>query len=146
MKKILALLLCLVIFCSGSVFAEEKPITVLIDGAELSVPVAPVIVNSRTMLPMRAIFEALGAKVSWAGGDQLIFATRGSSLLVLQIGTPFMSVQTVSSNENISVPLDAAPYLHDGGHTMVPVRAIAEALKANVEWDGVNRAVIITQN
>jgi len=84
-------------------------------------------------LTLRAIFEAMGAKVNWAGDDQMIFATRGESLLVLKIGVANMSVQKASSNENISVPLDAAPYLHPQGHTMVPARAIAEALN-RVIW------------
>lgn len=145
MKKLLSLILCLVMLCPGAVFANETPITVIVNGAVLQTPVSPELVNDRTMLPMRAIFEAMGAKVNWAGDDQMIFATRGESLLVLKIGVANMSVQKVSSNENIAVPLDAAPYLHPQGHTMVPARAIAEALNAKVDWDGNTRTVLITQ-
>ena len=86
MKKLLSLILCLVMLCPGAVFANETPITVIVNGAVLQTPVSPELVNDRTMLPMRAIFEAMGAKVNWAADDQMIFATRGESLLVLKIG------------------------------------------------------------
>lgn len=145
-KKVTALFLYLFIICSCPVLAEEKPITIVINEEQLSTPVAPALLNDRTMLPMRAIFEALGAKVNWAEGDELIFATRGDSLLVLKIGTAAMSVQKIGSHKNVIVPLDAAPYLQPEGHTMVPARAIAEELDAKVDWDALTRTVIITQN
>ena len=55
-----------------------------------------------------------------------------------------MSVQKIGSSENITTELDTAPYLFNG-RTMVPVRAVAEALDAKVEWDDATWTVIITK-
>lgn len=144
--KVFSLILCFLVATSVSGSAEEKPITVLVNGVALETPVAPELINDRTMLPMRAIFEALGARVSWSESDRLIFVTHKNTLMVMQIGTNAMSVQKTSENVNRSVTLDAAPYLHPEGHTMVPARAIAEELDATVFWDGETRTVTITQN
>lgn len=144
MKKIISLLLCICMLLPAAVFAEEEVITVIVDGTELETPVPPQLVNDRTMLPMRAIFEALGAQVTWMEADQLIFATRDTFMIVLQIGNPKMSVQRIDVDGNTAVELDVAPYLY-GDHTLVPARAVAEALEANVEWIGETNTVVITQ-
>lgn len=144
MKKIIiSLILSLTALLSISVYAEDE-ITVTINGTPLVSDVAPQIVNDRTMLPMRAIFEALGANVTWMDEDKLIFATKGDSMIVLQIDNPKMSVQKIGNNENIAVTLDTPPYIKDD-RTMVPVRAIAESLDAKVEWIGETKTVVITQ-
>ena len=144
MKKIIiSLILSLTALLSVSAYAEDE-ITVTINGTPLVSDVAPQIVNDRTMLPMRAIFEALGANVTWMGEDKLIFATKGDSMIVLQIDNPKMSVQKIGNDENIGVNLDTPPYIKDD-RTMVPVRAIAESLDAKVEWLGETKTVVITQ-
>ena len=97
------------------------------------------------MLPMRSIFEKLGAVVTWVGADQLIFATKGNTFITLKIGVPQMSVQTTESTENKITELDTAPFI-ENDYTLVPVRAIAESLNANVEWNGETKTVAITTN
>ncbi len=121
----------------------DGEITVSLNGATLDTPIPAQLVNDRTMLPMRAIFEALGAQVEWAGEDSLIFVTKGNKLIVLKIGTPQMSVQTTESTENRVIELDTAPFI-DSDYTLVPVRAVAEALDAEVEWISDSRTVVIT--
>ena len=144
MKKIISTLLVLgTVLSSSAAFAEGEEITVLINNEKLVTDVAPQLVNDRTMLPLRAIFEALDAQVTWIGEDQLIFATKDEYLITLQIGNYKMSVQTILSDENKAVELDAAPYIYND-RTLVPVRAIAEALNADVEWLGETKTVVIT--
>lgn len=94
------------------------------------------------MLPMRSIFEKLGADVSWAGADQLIFATKGNKFITLKIGVPKMSVQSTESADNQVTELDAAPFI-DSDYTLVPVRAIAESLDTDVQWNEEARTVAI---
>lgn len=142
-KTVLALILCISLIFSLTVLAEEN-VTVMIDGKELVCDVAPQLVNSRTMLPMRAIFEALGAEVNWVGEDELIFATKDDCLITLKIGEPVMSLQKIGNNENTVIQLDVAPFLYNS-RTMVPARAVAEALSAKVDWVDETRTVIITQ-
>lgn len=141
MKKLISLLLvCVSMIMPASAFADE--ITVLVNGEQLVTDVAPQIVNDRTMLPMRAIFEALGANVSWVERDRLIFATKGEYMIVMQIDNNQMSVQTVTSDENTAISLDVAPFIYNS-RTLVPVRAVAESLDAQVDWVAETRTVII---
>ena len=75
-ERFIALVVCfamvLPFLCAVPVMAEQKPITVILNGAPLEFDVPPVIINSRTMVPMRAIFEALGAKVNWNGFNEAV--------------------------------------------------------------------------
>lgn len=127
---------------STAAFAADNEITVTVDGNVLSTPIPAQIVNGRTMLPMRSIFEKLGADVSWAGADQLIFATKGNKFITLKIGVSKMSVQSTESADNQVTELDAAPFI-DSDYTLVPVRAIAESLDADVQWNEETRTVAI---
>ena len=87
MKKIiLTIFLCFSMLLSVNAFAEGDNIVVKVIDEILESDVDPQLVNERTMLPMRAIFEALGAKVTWFEEDEIIFATKGEYLITLKIG------------------------------------------------------------
>ena len=145
MKKIIiSLVLCIALIVPVMASASDE-ITVLVNGTRVVAPVEPKIVDGRTMLPMRAIFEQLGAKVMWMQEDRIIFATKGEYLVVMQIDNTLMSVRKSGSEENESITLDVAPYIENDS-TLVPVRAVAEALDAKVEWINETRTVEITLN
>lgn len=65
-KKIISILVCFVLFLGAPVTASEE-ITVCLNGTPLEFDVPPQLINDRTMVPMRKIFEALGAAVDWNG-------------------------------------------------------------------------------
>lgn len=140
-KLIVSLILCIVLVMPVMASASSD-ITVLVNGAELVTDVDPKIVEGRTMLPMRAIFERLGANVTWMQADRIIFATKGEYLIVMQIDNNLMSVRKSGEETNKSVTLDVAPFI-ENDRTLVPVRAVAEALDAKVDWDNNTRTVII---
>ena len=157
MKKILSVLLIVMMLSTCTAFATEtllispapvmveKNVDVIVNGEKLVLDVSPVILNDRTMLPMRAIFEALGAKVNWIPTNNIIIATKDDTMVTLQINNVNMSIQKATSDENTVVTLDAAPFiLRD--RTLVPVRAVAEALNADVSWDPLTGNVTVTQN
>ena len=114
-----------------------EEITVLIDGEKVYFDQPPIIIDDRTLVPLRAIFEALGAQVDWDGNTQTITSKKGETKIVMTIGKPQMY-----KNEEI-VALDVAPQLISD-RTVVPVRAIAEAFGCDVEWNGETSTVIIT--
>ena len=144
MKKILlTLIICFLSLHSFSALANENEITVTVNGEVLSTPISAEIVNNRTMLPMRSIFESLGADVTWFEKDRIIFATNDNTLITLKIDVPVMSVQTVDSEGNSSVELDTAPFIYNN-YTLVSARAVAEALDARVEWVAETKTVVIT--
>ena len=135
MKKIaLVLVLCVLLSSCINAFAQDKEVVVKINGKPIHTPVPARIVEGRTVLPMRVVFERLGAVVTWVETDKLIFATKGNTLLVMQPDNCNIAVQKTDTNEKKTVKLDVAPFI-DNGHTLVPVRAVAEALEAEVSWD-----------
>jgi len=112
------------------------PIRVTINGAPLAMDVAPTIQNGRTLVPMRAIFESLGATVHWDDATSTIRAYRREGAIVLQLGNRTAWVNGPSRQ------LDVAP-VAIGGRTMVPLRFVAEALGAQVEWIDATRTVTV---
>ena len=107
-----------------------------LNGTPLAFDVPPQIIRDRTLVPMRQIFEEMGAAVDWAGDTQTITAVRDSIVITMQIGNPVM----LANGEEIM--LDVPPQIVMD-RTLVPIRAVAEGLGANVAWDGENNTVEI---
>lgn len=133
MKKLTILLVVVMTVLCGTVYAEA-PITVEINGKSVAFDQPPVIEDGRTLVPLRAIFEALDAEILWDADT--------------------MSVSAVRNAKNISLTIDkeeayinGEPYYLDvpakivNGRTLVPVRFIAESLNCDVEWDGETKTV-----
>lgn len=93
--------------------------------------------SNRTMIPMRAIFENLGASVSWNDAERKITARKGNKEIIMKVGERVMYVNGQARYLDTSVEI---PY---GGRTFVPLRAVSEALGAIVEWDDSNKVVYI---
>ena len=138
MKKMIGIFISLCFVMSFiNVFAESD-IRVTVNGALLGFDQPPIIENGRTLVPMRAIFEALGCKVEYyAGEEQYVFATKGLDTISLVIGSDMMFL-----NSETEIPLDV-PARIENSRTLIPLRAVSEALGANVKWDEAERAVII---
>jgi len=119
------------------VFAQ-RGIRVTVDGTPLSLDVEPVIRNGRTLVPMRAIFERLGATVDWNAGTGTITARRSNQTIQLTIGSATASVD--GRRVNLDVPAEIV-----SNRTLVPVRFVSEALGARVDWAADTQTVIISQ-
>ena len=140
MKK-LALIISVVLMLNIlplAVSAQEL-VTVKLNGAELDFDVPAQIINDRTLVPLRAIFEMLGATVEWDDATQTVTAYRGNTSISLQIGSRSMFVNRVEK------VLDVPAQLVDS-RTLVPARAVAESFGATVDWDDATDTVLITDN
>lgn len=115
------------------------PISIYIDGVRLATDQAPIMVQGRTMLPLRAIFEALGAKILWNQKTQTATAIKDDTTIVLKIGSK------VATINNEAVTLDV-PGQNLKGRTMVPVRFVGEALGQEVGWNSKTQTVTITSD
>jgi len=115
----------------------QPPISVLLDGTPLTFDVPPQTMDGRTMVPMRAIFEALGAEVDWDAATQTATGTKDGTVVVLQIGS-------TSPTVNGSVVTIDAPGVVIDGRTLVPLRFVAESFGVDVDWDGETRTITIT--
>ena len=98
---------------------------IVVDGNKAAIDAAPVVQNSRTYVPFRALAEAFGAEVAYDEATQAVTATLGSNTVVMTIGS---AAYTVNGAEKTA---DVAPYI-SGGRTMVPVRFAAEAFGSTV--------------
>lgn len=149
MKRKLAILLSIFVFFSFiniNVYAtgndkEPKPITVKLNGETLDFDTDPIIINNRTMLPMRAIFEKLGAKVSWHEEVKTVTGYRrykdvSDMFIKLKIG------DDTAYRNGKGFSLDSPPVIKNS-RTLVPVRFIAESFGVEVDWDDENRTVLL---
>ena len=116
-------------------------ITVLYNGTRISFHAYgqnPELLESRTLVPLRSIFEAMGAEVEWDGATSTAIAKRNGVEVKIQIGAN----QMYKNGQAIAVDVPAQ-LLND--RTMVPVRVIAETFGASVDWNGSGRTVLINE-
>lgn len=123
----------------ATIAPNDRPLRVLLDGSELNFPVHPTIVDGTTLLPMRKIFETLGATIEWKSDTKTVVAKRGAQTISITV-----SSQTALIN-GAEVHLEAAPVIQDGS-TMVPLRLIAETFGYTVKWDGERGEIKLTSS
>lgn len=118
-------------------FKVEKKIKVFIDGEELVfTDCNPVLSNDRTLVPLRAIFEALKATVDWDNDTETVTSVKDDITVKMTIGKNEFYVNGEQKW------LDVPPQLIND-RTLVPVRAIAESFKCKVDWDDNTQSVLI---
>lgn len=117
--------------------SENKGITVLLDGDIIDFDVAPVIENSRTLVPFRALLEKLGAEVKWDEATKTVIAKKEGKEIILVIGS---DVAKVDGKE---VKLDVVPKIVEG-RTLIPLRFFSETFGCEVEYDKVGEAAFIS--
>ena len=111
-------------------------ISVVLNGNEISFEQPPYIENGATRVPMRKIFESLGATVDYNADTKTITAKKDNTVIELVTGA---STAKIDGKET---PLTASVE-NKNGSTMVPLRFVSEALGADVLWDGENKIITI---
>ena len=142
MKKVLSILMITIMLFSSmavTTSADNNEISVYLDGVKIEFDVKPQIINGRTMVPIRAIFEKMGAVVEWDGNTSSAICTKDDTVVKMTVNSMDMYIN------NQSQKMDIAPVVIDG-RTLAPARYVAEAFGADVKWDQVNNSVIITSN
>jgi len=156
MKKFLVAAFTTVMLMANSVYAYENA-TVFVNGQQIS---DGVLVNGRTLVPLRVIAEAMGCEVAWdpssktatitdSIGDRSSFSVRifsmtvGSNQLTMKIYSP---VHTTPHNYfdayDTVETMDCAPII-ENGKIMVPLRVISDHFNVPVQWDGSTKTVTI---
>lgn len=130
------LALSLVMGYASAVRAEQN-IIIKLDNNTVSMNAAPYVLGKTIMIPLRPVFEALGAEVSWDGETQTVLSTRGEDVTKVTID----SKEAVINEEKHT--LDAAPTIKDG-NTMVPLSMLEKAFNCNIARDETTDIVNIT--
>ncbi len=111
--------------------------TIYIDGQEITLDVPPLIVNNRALVPLRGVFENLGATVDWNKATNQVIVKNKSMEVLLELNNTAVLV-----NGQINF-LDTPTQLQ-GDRTLVPIRFIAETLGHKVTWNSKTYRIDIT--
>lgn len=131
MKKFAALLLSLILLSSVA-----GAVDLYVDMVKIETDTPPVIADGRTLVPLRAIFEALDAQVDWDAETKTATGTKDELCVVIRIDD-----STAYINEE-AYTLDVPAQIVNG-RTMVPARFIAEALQCRVSWYAKTKTVAV---
>jgi Copper amine oxidase N-terminal domain len=133
-SRISTAMLCAVLFITSAPVAQAQAVTVTVNGQPLYLSPGPIERTGRVFVPLRGIFERLGATVVYSAGE--INATKAGTTVSLRIGS---TQATISGQPQI---LDVAPFIV-GATTYVPLRFIAQSLGAQVNYIDSTRVVAI---
>ena len=145
MKKLIPLCLALILALALAVpasAAESGGVSVQVNGETVAFPnAAPELKDGRTMVPMRAVLEALGATVDYDGGTQTVKAALGETSITHVIGED----KIIVDGDQV-MTMDTVSYVKSGS-TLVPLRFFSQALGYEVYWDaGARTAVVIDKD
>jgi hypothetical protein len=132
MKKRLAIILCLAMIMTMfviPVFAADPAVSVVIDSQAVTFTDAqPIIDSGRTLVPLRAIFEKMGAVVTWDAATSTATGVKGGTTVIVKIGSMSPTINGVVK------PIDV-PAKINNGRTLAPLRFVCEAFGGTVSWN-----------
>ena len=153
LRKIIYLIICFLVLLSVAFVSEAasikivydgkahtynaEPIYLNVNGERLNPPMAPIIFGGSTVVPARAVFDELGAKVVWDPKTEQVFVKNSTTDITLKINssTAYVNGQQIKIN---------MPAKIINGNTMIPTRFVAEKLGLKVGWDNTNRIISIS--
>ena len=132
------------VYCTKS---NDQKVRVSIDGVMVDFDQPPIIQNGRTLVPVRAVFENMGCDVDWDNPSQTVTIKNTDVEISFKIGSSYMEIKenarSRNKNDSVSRKTLDVPAQIINGRTLVPVRAISEALNCNVTWNGYSNTVEI---
>lgn len=136
MRRFTAVLVAMImiVLCFSGISVSAKSIILRLDFESVETDVEPRILNDRTMIPVRALFEDLGAIVSWSEAEKKVTIDYAGHVIVLQIDN------TVAKIDGVAKTLDVPATIVED-RTFIPVRFVAENLGFTVKWDAKNYIV-----
>ncbi|MFZ5813901.1 MAG: ABC transporter substrate-binding protein [Bacillota bacterium] len=145
MKRFLVFLLVTILAVVAAVPASaarpESKYRVTFNGRLVAFDSQPTVIDGTTFVPFRAIFEKMGASITWDGATQTITAERDGTTISLSIGS------TTAYVNGQARTLRAAPYIDPQfNRTLVPLRFVGEAFGAQVNYDPVTTAISIVDS
>lgn len=120
------------------VSAADEGIRVYLEGSKIDFDVPPQTINDRTMVPIRAIFEAMGANVDWDDITQTAISTKDSTTVKMTLNS------TTEYINDTAYTMDVTPVIING-RTLAPARYVAEAFGYYVNWDEMTQSVLISK-
>ncbi|HEY9061838.1 MAG TPA: extracellular solute-binding protein [Pseudobacteroides sp.] len=149
-RRVLLLLLLVLIIITGSIDTNATELVLkinnpkmVIDNDEMDIEywenTAPVIVNGRSMLPIRPVIEVLGGVVRWDDEDRKVTIEYNDRKIEMWLNVKLMKVDGEDRYFDV-------PPMSISGRTMVPLRFVSESLGFEISWDGKNKKISIKTN
>lgn len=135
MKKFLSVIAATLLITTTALASSEVNVTV--NG--IPVDMGGVIVDGRTMVPVRGVFEKIGYNVSWNSDTKTATLTRGTNTVEMTNGNTYFTYNGTQITPDV-------PQQIIDGRFMLPLRAVGEALNAKVDWDNETKTAAITLN
>lgn len=137
MKKFLSLLITLCVLTIVPSVQAENEITVYVDGSMVAFDQPPVIIDDRALVPIRAIAEAMGAYVDYDSEQKTVRIYYCGIDVLMNIDDPYLDVNCAY------IEIDVPPMIIND-RTYIPLRALADSLQADVQYDQNSRMILIT--
>lgn len=141
MKKFISLVVATTLTISSMLcaFAADEGINVYLEEFKINFDVQPQIINGRTMVPIRAIFEAMGANVVWDDTTKTAISTKDGTTVKMTLNS------TTEYINDDTYEMDVTPVIING-RTLAPARYVAEAFGYDVKWYEMTQSVLISKN
>lgn len=121
---------------------QNDQVKVVYEDQIISFDTQPEIAKGNTMVPVRALSEAMGYEVRFNDNERAIELTKGDVRIKLQVGSHVISIKNAAADVEERQEMDTAPYIK-ASETYIPVKYFSEAFGADVEWDQNTRTVIL---
>ena len=143
--KIIVLTAILTFILGFNVLAQDN-IRIQVNGEEITFNgQQPLIQDGRVLVPVRGVFDALGYDIGWDGSEQMVTLTAQDGTVVsLWIGHHQLSFRSEVRIPRVNLITMDVPAQIINGSTMIPLRAVADAIGADVQWDGTQNMAIIS--
>ena len=135
MKKFLYVMAATLLLATTALASGEVNVTV----NSIPVDMEGVIVDGRTMVPVRGVFEKIGYNVDWNSDTKTATLTKGSDKVEITSGNTYFTYNGTQITPDV-------PQQIIDGRFMLPLRAVGEALNAKVDWDSETKTAAITLN
>lgn len=123
------------VFTYGNGLASQD-IKVFVNEKQVIFDVPPTVINNRVLVPLRGVFESLGASVTWNSEKQTVTVLNNDIKLELKPDSK------IAYKNGQAITLDVPPVVINN-RTLVPIRFVSESLGANVQWDNASQSVLI---
>ncbi|KAF6574417.1 C40 family peptidase [Paenibacillus sp. SEL3] len=142
-KGVLLALLAVSLLQANPSYAKSVPLTpvttVYVDDRPLQLAAQPLLLEGTALVPMRQLFEAQGAELSWNESSKTVTATKNEAVLTYRMGE--LAATLNGKTLSLNVPGQIVE-----GNTMIPLRFVSEALGSTVKWDALTRAIRIVSS
>ncbi|MEK4140255.1 copper amine oxidase N-terminal domain-containing protein [Paenibacillus sp. FSL R7-0163] len=122
---------------SSQAFADDSDLKCYLDGKQLHFNVSPILKDGVTYVPMRSIFEALGATIKWDNHAKSVSAVKGD-INIFYLVKEGRVIVNAKENEHVLKGINFQ------NNTLVPLRFISEVLGSSVTWDEGAKSIYIT--